>query len=120
MKNQTVTMQWIDVDGVENMPIGVYFVCMRDINGLQEYGVCEVVMAGQGKYAHKVGVINGQFYFEFPYLISFESINIHFMVGLVFFINVLYTKCRFVNRNILPRLFKRIGILHTRILSYFY
>ena len=64
MKNQTVTMQWIDVDGVENMPIGVYFVCMRDINGLQEYGVCEVVMAGQGKYAHKVGVINGQFYFE--------------------------------------------------------
>lgn len=48
MKNQTVTMQWIDVDGVENMPIGVYFVCMRDINGLQEYGVCEVVMAGQG------------------------------------------------------------------------
>lgn len=74
MKNQTVTMQWIDVDGVENMPIGVYFVCMRDCNGLQEYGVCEVVIDGQGKYAHKVGVINGQFYFEFPPIVAYMVI----------------------------------------------
>ena len=74
MKNQTVTMQWIDVDGVENMPIGVYFVCMRDCNGLQEYGVCEVVIGGQGKHAHKVGVINGQFYFEFPPIVAYMVI----------------------------------------------
>lgn len=74
MKNQTTTGQWIAVDGVENMPVGMYLVCMRDSNGLKEYGVCEVVVAGQGKHAHNIGVINGQFYFEFPPIVAYMGI----------------------------------------------
>ncbi|VVG93958.1 Phage protein [Escherichia phage rV5_ev146] len=64
---------WTFVDGVENMPLGKYIVAMADENGKVDFGVCEVVLAGSGDYAHKTGIINGHFYFDYNPVVAYMA-----------------------------------------------
>uniref|UniRef100_A0AAU8HZB6 DUF551 domain-containing protein n=1 Tax=Klebsiella phage FKP3 TaxID=3231233 RepID=A0AAU8HZB6_9CAUD len=54
---------WIDVDGIHNMPFGNWVVIMAD----GEYGICQVVQGGSGKFA----VINGRFYFDWEPVVAY-------------------------------------------------
>lgn len=56
---------WIDVEGIKNMPLGNWVVIMAD----GEYGVCEVVQGGSGIFA----VINGRFYFDYEPVVAYMA-----------------------------------------------
>lgn len=56
---------WMEVDGIKNMPLGNWIVVMAD----GKYGVCEVVKSQQGKFA----VINGRFYFDYEPVVAYMA-----------------------------------------------